>query len=77
MRKDFWEFIFLGANIDAAMEAEKIGIDRKRSSNYVSDGIGTKLSYGVLAETMCSFRNGKMISDDWNEKLSEDLDRRG
>lgn len=48
-----WEFIFVGANIDAAKEAGRLGIRRERSVNYVHDSIGTKTIFTGLAEAVC------------------------
>lgn len=51
-----WEFIFLGANIDAAAEAGKIGIAESRSATYECDSAGTALNYSVVAETVSKLR---------------------
>ena len=49
-----WEFIFIGANIDACAEAERFGIRRERAVNYMHDNIGTKLIYEGVSKAMCS-----------------------
>ena len=49
-----WEFIFIGANIDACAEAERFGIQRERAVNYMHDNIGTKLIYEGVSQAMCS-----------------------
>lgn len=51
-----WEFIFLGANIDAVQTAGQFGIGPDRAVDYIADSAGTKLSYAVMADTMASFR---------------------
>ena len=51
-----WEFLFLGANIDAIDVAGKFGIDSNRALNYVSDHKGTQLNYEVLNKTVSEFR---------------------
>ena len=51
-----WEFIFLGANIDAAAEAGRMGIKKSRAVNYNCDAQGTKLNYTVLNETLGRMR---------------------
>ncbi len=51
-----WEFIFLGANIDAAAEAAKIGIHASRAARYNCDGEGTALNYSVVSETVSALR---------------------
>lgn len=48
-----WEFIFVGADIDAAKEAGRLGIRKERSVNYVHDSIGTKTIFTGLAEAVC------------------------
>lgn len=54
--KNNWEFLFLGANIDAIEVAGKFGIDANRAVNYHSDHVGTKLNYEVLGKTISAFR---------------------
>ena len=49
-----WEFIFIGANIDACAEAERFGIRRERAVNYIHDDIGTKLIYEGVSHAMCA-----------------------
>lgn len=71
-----WEFIFLGANIDAITEAEKIGISQMRAANYHCDSEGTKLNYEVLNNVVCSMRMGKEMDEDWSEKIEEDYKKR-
>ncbi len=55
-KKYGWEFLFLGANIDAIDVAGRFGIDANRAINYESDRAGTKLNYEVLSRTVSSFR---------------------
>lgn len=52
-----WEFIFLGANIDAAAEAGKMGIKAGRAVNYNCDDRGTALNFKVLNETIGYMRD--------------------
>ena len=56
-----WEFLFLGANIDAIDVAGKFGIDSNRTLNYVSDHKGTQLNYEVLNKTVSEFRACKSL----------------
>ena len=51
-----WEFIFLGANIDAAAEAAKIGIGASRAARYECDSAGTALNYSVVGDTVAKLR---------------------
>ncbi len=71
-KKYGWEFLFLGANIDAINEAQKFGIRADRASNYNHDSEGTKLNYEVLNATVSKFRASESIGSDWNSKIEED-----
>ncbi|HHY81870.1 MAG TPA: VWA domain-containing protein [Clostridiales bacterium] len=72
-----WEFLFLGANIDAIATAKRFGIDEDRAANYMADSAGTRLNYCVLNEAVCNFRAGNAISRDWKKKIDEDFKKRG
>lgn len=72
-----WEFIFLGANIDAIKTAERFGIDKDRASNYNADSEGTKINYEVISETISMMRSNKEISKDWKKKIDADYRKRG
>ena len=67
-----WEFIFLGANIDAVETAAHIGIDRSRAVNYHSDSRGTRLNYEVLSEAISSVRSCKPLEENWSRRIDED-----
>jgi hypothetical protein len=71
-----WEFIFLGANIDAAETAGRFGIDRDHASNYHADHVGTVLSWGIINENVSSYRTGKIFTKDWKNELEEDFNSR-
>ena len=71
-----WEFLFLGANIDAKEEARRFGIDEKRAVKYHSDKKGTALNYKVVGEAIAEFRCCSAISDDWAEEIEEDFEER-
>ncbi|MGP1565101.1 MAG: vWA domain-containing protein [Treponema sp.] len=66
-----WEFIFLGANIDAIFEAGKLGIREDRAVRYECDGVGTALNFSVLSGAVCSIRGGKSITGNWSKEISE------
>lgn len=72
-----WEFIFLGANIDAEDTAERFGIGRDRAANYNADKEGTLLNYEVISETVSYMRANRAISDDWKKRIDEDYKKRG
>lgn len=71
-----WEFIFLGANIDAISTAERFGIDKDRATNFHADKEGTMLNYEVISETVSLLRANKKIDDDWKRRIEEDYIRR-
>lgn len=71
-----WEFIFLGANIDAAETAVSMGISRDRAADYISDHEGTALNYSVLSEVTSAIRSGIGVSPDWSKSISDDISRR-
>jgi uncharacterized protein YegL len=72
-----WEFIFLGANIDALATARRFGIYEDRSANYNADSEGTKLSYFSINSTVSELRNNKTISKNWKDKIDQDYQKRG
>lgn len=73
-----WEFLFLGANIDAAAEAKRFGIDESMAANYHCDEAGTALNYEVISEAITSVRAcAAPLSSDWKKKIDEDYRKRG
>ena len=72
-----WEFLFLGANIDAAAEAGKFGIDESMAANYHCDKVGTALNYEVMSEVISHVRKcGSPLTADWKKKIDADFRRR-
>ena len=71
-----WEFIFLGANIDAVSEAEKFGIDSSRAAQFHNDKDGIELNYKVVSEAICELRSSKTISRDWKKEIDVDYKKR-
>ena len=71
-----WEFIFLGANIDAAETAVSMGIGRDRAADFICDKPGTALNYAVLSEVTSAVRSGVGIASDWNSSINDDMKRR-
>ena len=77
-KKDYnWEFIFLGANIDALATAEQFGINEDRAANYKPDKEGTILNYEVVSDLIVELRSDNKISDNWKEKIDDDFSLRG
>ena len=72
-----WEFLFLGANIDAAREAARFGIDADRAANYHADAVGTGVIYKAVSETVCNFRASRPMAANWKEHIDEDFKKRG
>ena len=71
-----WEFLFVGANIDAVHTAGAMGIQEDNAVDYVADSEGTEVVYSVLSETVINIReNGKMQSD-WQAAIREDYNSR-
>lgn len=72
-----WEFIFLGANIDAVATAERFGINEDRAVNYSIDGEGIQLNYEVISETVSCLRSNQKISENWKSRIDDDFKKRG
>ena len=72
-----WEFLFLGANMDAIAQARRFGISEKRAVRYECDSAGTALNFDVVSETIGSFRKCAEISDDWCAPIAQDYRERG
>jgi len=71
-----WEFIFLGANIDAISTAAKFGIHADRAANYHADGQGTSLNYSVVSSAVSEIRACKSLDENWKEKIDADFKHR-
>lgn len=71
-----WEFIFLGANIDAVKVASKFGINENRTANYHADEIGTKLNYETISKTISSLRMHNKLDEKWKEDIDKDYNKR-
>ena len=72
-RKKGWEFVFMGANIDAAAEAARIGISADRAATYRADGIGTQAVYASMAAATCQARSDAGITGSWKLAIDEDM----
>lgn len=71
-----WEFLFLGANIDAVKVARDVGIRKERAANYHADSKGTNLNYHVLSEAVKSVRMNDRVEDNWKLSIEKDYNNR-
>lgn len=71
-KKYGWEFLFLGANIDAVETARNFGIDESRAVNYHADGFGTRTVYENLAEAVSCVRANAPLGTGWKKNIEED-----
>ena len=77
MREKYgWEFLFLGANIDAAREAARFGIRADRAANYHADHRGTAVIYEAVSDAVCNVRACRPMNDDWRKRIDEDFESR-
>lgn len=73
---DGWEFLFLGANIDAVQTAAKFGIKGDKAVNYHSDHVGTALNYNVLGAALTAGRTGTLHGAEWKKDIEDDFKSR-
>lgn len=73
-----WEFIFLGANIDAIDEAGRLGIEEEMAANFVCDKVGTALNFDALSDAvLCARECSSVMGSNWKEKIDADFEERG
>ena len=72
-----WEFIFLGANMDAVKTASQFGIHANRAAEYVPDAVGTTLNFEMMSNAVSEFRQCSTISDQHFETIRKDRKKRG
>lgn len=72
-----WEFIFLGANIDAVCTAERFGINEDRAMNYIADSKGTNLNFSVMSAVVSEYREKSTISEEHFDRIRKDAKKRG
>lgn len=72
-----WEFIFLGANIDAVQTAQRFGIDADRAVDYIPDAKGTQLNFEAMAETVACYRMTGAVPAEPMEEIRKDMKKRG
>ena len=71
-----WEFLFLGANIDAIETAGHFGIDADKAANYQCDGEGTALNYEVLNDAISAVRCNAALDSNWKKRIDKDYEKR-
>ena len=71
-----WEFLFLGANIDAVETAGHLGIAPDRAVNYHCDGVGTRLNYEVVGQAVAAVRCSAPLNEHWKDAIEEDFRKR-
>ena len=72
-----WEFLFLGANMDAISAARSFGIREDRAVRYKCDSTGTSKNFNVVSDTLCSFRAEACIAPGWSKEIEDDVRERG
>ena len=68
-----WEFLFLGANIDAAREAARFGIRADCAADYHADSIGTEAVYESVCEAVCQVRCAAPLKASWKQRIDADF----
>jgi len=72
-----WEFLFIGANIDAVETAARFGISQDRAVNYNADSQGTEILYDAVSVAVESVRSCRPLDGSWSEKINKDYQKRG
>ena len=72
-----WEFLFIGANIDAVETAAHYGISKDRAVNYNADGEGTHILFESVAKAVCNVRASAPLGADWSDEINADYQKRG
>lgn len=75
-----WEFLFLGANMDAVSEAKKFGISADRSVTFENDSEGVATNYRVVGQALCRMRSAASTAEvdgTWKEEIEADFKKRG
>ena len=71
-----WEFLFIGANIDAVATAARYGIDQNRAVDYRADSKGTAAVYTSVEKAVCAMRQSRPITADWSDEIKADRHRK-
>lgn len=70
-KKYGWEFLFIGANIDAVETAAQFGIAKDRAVNYRADSRGTEILYDTVSMAVCNVRAAAPLKASWSKNISE------
>ena len=70
-----WEFLFIGANIDAVETAAHYGIPQSQAVDYIADKKGTKVLYNAVAQAVCNMRSSGSV-ENWRESIDADYKKR-
>lgn len=68
-----WEFLFMGANIDAVKVAGGMGISANRAANYHADPLGTATNFGAVGAVFSAVRNCGVVADNWKDEIDKDF----
>ena len=75
-KEEGWEFLFLGANIDAVETASRFGIGADRAANYHADSVGTALNFEVVSEAVAELRENAVLPKAWKQRIDQDYKAR-
>ena len=71
-----WEFIFIGANIDAVETAGSYGIPKERAQDFLADKEGIGISFDAMSHAVSELRSNRTLSADWNADIKKDYQKR-
>ncbi len=71
-----WEFLFLGANIDAVETAAQFGISNDRAANFHNDTVGMAANFADLSEAVSDVRASRKLSPGWKSRIDADFRKR-
>ena len=71
-----WEFLFIGANIDAVETAKRFGISKDRAVNYHADSKGTEILYDTVSAAVTNIRAAAPLRENWSENIDKDYRKR-
>lgn len=74
--KEQWEFLFLGANIDAIAVGERVGIRASRSANFKADRQGVQTHYDTVSDAIMELRVNATIDEHWKVEIDKDFKNR-